>query len=62
MMQSYNQSPSDADKAGSAAEAPDGMHRTVTTALIKRPEMAEQSTLMEAQVNAATTSAGVYDL
>jgi len=27
-----------------------------------RPEMLEQSHIVEAQVNAATTSAGVYDL
>ena len=38
------------------------MHRHVTTALLNRPGLIEPSPVLEAQVNAAKTSAGVYDL
>jgi len=37
-------------------------HRTVVSALMARPGILEQSHIAEANLNAATTSAGVYDL
>ena len=47
----------------SAAEAPIEIHRPLTTALINRPGQQEQNLhQVEAQAQAATTSAGVYDL
>ena len=55
-----NYSPGDTHNI--SAQAEEGMHRHVTTALLNRPGMIEPSPVLEAQVNAAKTSAGVYDL
>jgi len=38
------------------------LHRTVVTALLARPGALEQSHIAEAQLNSATSSAGVYNL